>query len=323
MTTGGTEPVVTAVVVSHNTRDLTLGALSSLLAGTHLPIEVIVVDTASGDGSVEAFHAAALPHVTLRALSVNVGFARAVNLAAGSATGQFLLLLNPDAVVMPGAVDALVAFAAEEPEALIWGGSTTDAEGRPSRPSCANRMTLWSIVCRAVGLSALRPGSPIFDPESGLPAQVGEALRVDIVVGCLLLIKRSTWIELGGFDPAFFVYGEEVDLCLRARRLDARPMTTAGAVIRHIEGASRRSDTERSLQVLSARMRNARLHLPVWQRPVALWIMRLGVLARRVLSSARPTSQGERRRTQWTVIWRRRREWWNGYPDWSSDQPLD
>ena len=120
----GEGPLVSIIVVSYRTRDLTLECLRSVARETaHLPHEILVVDNASGDGSAEAI-AREFPDVRLIALDGNVGFARANNIAAEEAKGRYLLLLNPDTVVIGRAIERLVAFAAERPQAKIWGGRT-------------------------------------------------------------------------------------------------------------------------------------------------------------------------------------------------------
>lgn len=92
-------------------------------------------------------------------------------------------------------------------------------------------MTLWSAICRSIGLSHLAPYSNWLNPEA-YPAWPRDTVRqVDIVTGCFFLIRRRFWDALGGFDPAFFVYGEEVDLCLRARQFEAQPIIVPEATV--------------------------------------------------------------------------------------------
>jgi hypothetical protein len=156
-------PAVSVLVVSYNTRAMTLDCLRSLAAETRVPHEVIVVDNASTDGSAGAI-AAEFPGVRLMAETVNHGFAGANNLAAARARGDYLLLLNPDTVVLDGAVDRLLAFARRRPEAGIWGGRTLYGDGRLNPASCWRRMTPWNLFCRASGadrpLPALGPLQP-------------------------------------------------------------------------------------------------------------------------------------------------------------------
>ncbi|MDE3120769.1 MAG: glycosyltransferase family 2 protein, partial [Paracoccaceae bacterium] len=116
-------PQLSIIVVSYNTRDMTLACLASVFAQTRTPFEVIVVDNASTDGSAEAI-GAAFPQVRLMAETTNHGFAAAHRLAVPVARAPWLLLLNPDTVVLNGALDKLLAFAERTPDAGIWGGRT-------------------------------------------------------------------------------------------------------------------------------------------------------------------------------------------------------
>jgi len=218
-------PLLSIIVISYNTRDMTLASLASIYAQTTTPFEVIVVGNASSDGSAEAI-AADFPQVTMLAETVNHGFGRAHHVAMPHAVAPMVLLLNPDTVVLSGAVDKLLAFAVLRPEAGIWGGRTLHADGRLNPASCWWRMTLWSLFCRTSGLSAVFAGSGVFNPENIGHWPRDAERRVDIVSGCFLLIGRDTWDQLGGFDPVFHMYGEEADLCLRGIAKGLQPMIT-------------------------------------------------------------------------------------------------
>jgi GT2 family glycosyltransferase len=311
-----TPPAISVIVVSYNTRAMTLDCLRSLAAETKTPHEVIVVDNASTDGSAEAI-AAEFPGIRLMAETANHGFAGANNLAAGEARGDYLLLLNPDTVVLDGAVDRLIAFAQARPEAGIWGGRTLYGDGRLNPASCWRRMTPWNLFCRASGLTGLFPGSGLFNPEAygGWPRDTERA--VDIVTGCFLLIRRDLWQQLGGFDPAFFMYGEEADLCLRARALGAAPRVTPEATIVHHGGASERVRADKMVRLLTAKAELIERHLPAWQRPLARALLRLWPLSRRIATGAfaAVTGQASFRESaaNWAEIWRRRAEWRGGY----------
>ena len=105
-----TGPILSILVISYNTREMTLDCLRSVRSQTTTPYELIVLDNASTDGSAAAI-AAEFPEIMLLAEPVNHGFAKANNLAAAQARGEYLLLLNPDTVVLDGALDTLLAFA--------------------------------------------------------------------------------------------------------------------------------------------------------------------------------------------------------------------
>jgi GT2 family glycosyltransferase len=247
--------MVSIIVVSYNTRDLTLACLRSVIEQTKsVSYNLVVIDNASQDGSANAV-AEAFPQVQLIRSEQNLGFAAANNLAAQIVNGRYLLLLNPDTVVLDGAVDRLLAFAHSHPQARIWGGRTVFEDGSLNPSSCWGRQTCWSLTTQALGLNVFFPNSTAFNPEciGGWPR---DSIReVDIVSGCFFLIRRDFWNQLGGFDPAFFMYGEEADLCLRAKAFGSRPMITPKATIVHLGGASERIRGDKITKVLIARTR--------------------------------------------------------------------
>ena len=312
---------VSVLVVSYNTKELTLACLDSIVAETHgRSYEIIVVDNASTDGSAEAI-AAHPAHVRLIALEENIGFARANNLASGEARGTYLLLLNPDTVVLDHAITRLLDFAECCPHARIWGGRTVYPDGRPNIASCWGRMTLWNLFCRASGLTGVFPGTTLFNGEAMGGFARDHVRHVDIVSGCFLMIERSLWQRLGGFDPLFFMYGEEADLCLRARRHGAAPVISPDAVIVHHGGASERARTDKMVRLLAAKASLIERHFGMISRPLARLLLAMWPLSRlfATLIAAVLTGRPERREqaSVWQNIWTRRAEWIGGYqPGW-------
>ncbi len=308
---------VSILVVSYETRDMTLAALASAVRETRdVSCELIVVDNASSDGSAEAI-AAAFPEARLVASKENLGFAAGNNLAATLARGDYLLLLNPDTVVLDHAIERLVAFARSRPEARIWGGRTLFANGRLNPSSCWRRMTPWNLLCRATGLTGLFPASALFNGEAygGWPRD--SVREVDIVSGCFLLIRRDLWQRLGGFDPTFFMYGEEADLCLRARALGAQPAVTPEATIVHYGGASERTRAGKMVKLLAAKASLIERHFTPATRRLGLALLAAWPLSRWLALSAvarvtRKSSHAEAARA-WREIWTRRAEWMHGW----------
>jgi GT2 family glycosyltransferase len=320
-------PAVSILVVSYQTREMTLECLASIARETRASHEVIVVDNASSDGSAEAI-AEAHPEVRLLAETENHGFARANNIAARHARGDHLLLLNPDTVILDGAVDRLLDFARETPRARIWGGRTVFADGRLNPTSCWRRMSVWNVACRSSGLSRAFPRSELLNSEGYGGWDRGSRREVDIVTGCFLMIGRADWEALGGFDPAFVMYGEEADLCLRAARdLRARPAVTPEATIVHHGGAADRVAADRVVRTLRAKAELLERHLPAWQRPLARPLFRAWPLGRGLMLSAaarlgRGGAGGGHRHAEgasgegaavWREVWSRRAEWQGGF----------
>ncbi len=142
----GPPPLLSIIVVSYNTREMTMACLASVMAETRdAPYELIVVDNASSDGSAAAI-ATLGERVRLLALNENIGFARANNLAARKARGELLLLLNPDTLVLDRAIDRLATFATANRSSGLWGGRTLFGDRTLDPTSVWARMTPWSMA---------------------------------------------------------------------------------------------------------------------------------------------------------------------------------
>lgn len=311
-------PLLSIVVVSYNTREMTLDCLRSVIDQTReTPYEVIVVDNASPDGSAAAIAAAfpdaAFPNIRLMAETTNHGFAGGNNLAVAAARGEYVLLLNPDTVVLDGAIDRLMGFARETPRAKIWGGRTLYGDGSLNRTCCFQRMTLWNVFCRATGIAAALGNHRLVSEAYG-GWGMDTVRPVDIVTGCFFLIPRRLWTDLGGFDPGYFMYGEEADLCLRAaREHGADPHFTPHAVIVHHGGASEPVRSDKMVRLFKAKMRLIDRHFPPWQKPVGRFLFRMIAWSRATalpLAAAVLRREGlSRAAAAWREIWARRAEW--------------
>lgn len=312
-------PEVSIIIVSYNTRDMTISCIRSIIKETSKhKYEILVIDNNSQDGSAEAIEKE-FPQVNLIKRLDNLGFAVANNLAATHAMGSRLLLLNPDTLVYDESIDAIVSFADRTPDARLWGGRTFFPDGTVSA-SCLNDITIWSCLCRAIGLTWIRPTSKLFNPEAiHLWDPLDKERSVDVVVGCFLLIDRFLWEQLGGFNRAFFMYGEEVDLCLRARKLGARPRFTPSAKIIHYEGASEPSNEEKLIKVFKGRITVMRVHWHPLMAYFGQWTIVATAGLRAVASSITRPSQSraegqDKRSSVWSSVFRRRKEWvcgWN------------
>lgn len=304
-----TQPIVSVIVVSYNTKEMTLECLRTLKAETKSAYELIVVDNASADGSADAI-AAEFPEAILLAETDNHGFAKANNIAAKIATGEFLLLLNPDTLILDGAVDKLLEYANRNPDAKIWGGRTLYADHSLNPTNCWQRISFWSLTSQALGLSSMFRRSSFFNPEGyGSWDREGDR-EVDIVTGCFFLTPTSFWHQLGGFDLTYVMYGEEADLCLRARAHGARPRITSSSEIIHYGGASETVRADKMVRLLKAKMTLTKRHLRPMGGSVGTALLSLWPLSRMIGTWAL------RRKASyqiWREIWARRAEWRHGY----------
>jgi hypothetical protein len=316
-------PELSILVVSFNTRAMTLACLESIRAGAGTTsYETIVVDNASTDGSAEAIahHGDVTRFIPS---SVNLGFAAANNRAAELARGDYILLLNPDTVVEPGAISALADFAKRTPEARMWGGRTLFADGSLNATNCFRRLSLWNLFCRGTGLAGLFASSPLFNSEAYGGWDRSTEREVDIITGCFLLIPTPFWKRIGGFDPAFFMYGEEGHLAFMARRHGARPRVTPTATIIHHGGASETTRADKAVKVLKAKATLIRRHFSAPTVPLGLALNALWPLSRMVTlraASVLNPSLAKRAET-WREVWSRRGEWLGGYDVASTPSP--
>ncbi|HEU4326341.1 MAG TPA: glycosyltransferase family 2 protein [Roseiflexaceae bacterium] len=202
---------VSLIIINYNGADLLLRCCEALGRTEYEPYELIVVDNASADGSLE-YLARAQPGARVIANSENVGFGRACNQGAAAARGDLLLFLNPDVVATPGWLAALVANLADNPDAAITCPSTLYPDQQP--------------------------------PNAPEPVEEQAA-----VPGAALAIRRAAWEQIGGFDEQMFLYWEDVELCWRAWLLGWRVLADLRAVVYHDRGGSaggRRWDAEQT-----------------------------------------------------------------------------
>lgn len=309
---------VSIVIVSYNTCKMTTECIHSILNQTSASrYEVIVVDNTSTDGSVEAIRTN-FPNIRLIASAENLGFARANNIAAMHARGRRILLLNPDTVVLDHAIDKLNEFADENPECRIWGGRTIFADGALNPQSCWRRMTLWSVFCSATGLSRLQK-SRLFNAE-GYGGWKRDTVRaVDIVSGCFFLTDRALWEQLHGFDPTFFMYGEEADFCLRARQIGAQPMITPTATIVHYGGVSEPDQADKQIKLLAGKVTLTKRHWSTLPLLVGRMLYLILPLVRIFVYSTSGTllrrADFQREAQMWRQVWHARQRWINGWGD--------
>ena len=304
------------IIVSYNTRALTLDCIESVYDQTSPgSFELLVVDNASADGSAEAireaFPPAYNPELRLFALDTNLGFAGANNMAAAEARGEYVLLLNPDTVVLYGALDALAAFADRHPEYGIYGGSTVFADGTPNPTAGWMKPSVWSMFCIAVGLAKLFPRSRVFNPESLAGRDWSAPFEVDIVTGCLFMMRRADWHRLGGFDEQYFMYGEDADLSLRAAAAGLPAVLVPEAQIVHYGGASEPVRSDKLVRLFRAKAQLFRAHYRPVRAAALVGLLRLWCVVRIVgfgFASIVVRSAGVRKR-EWAELWRRRNDW--------------
>lgn len=229
---------LSVVIVNYNTRDRLLDCLQSLLpeiAG--VAHEVFVVDNASADGSVAAV-TREFPSVRIIANTINLGFARANNLALREAGGTDILLLNPDTLVRRNAVGIMRAALHDQPAAVAIGPKVVRPDGRLDLACRRSFPRPWVALARLTGLSRLFSRSrwlAQYNRTFEDPDQPGE---IDAGTAAAMCFRRDALEAVGFFDESFFMYGEDLDLCFRLKARGGRIYYVPAAVILHYKGES-------------------------------------------------------------------------------------
>jgi GT2 family glycosyltransferase len=226
--------LVSVVVVSYNTRDRLLACLAAVQERVTLPHEVIVVDNASADGSAAAVRAR-FPAATVVENAENVGFSRANNQGLAGGRGAYALILNSDAEVGAGCVEALAAVLDARAEVGIVGPRTRFPDGR-IQVSFGPMLSPRAEWRQRRLVQGVRRGDPAaLRTAEAMAAVAHEPVWVS---GSCLLARRAAIDAVGLFDEGFFLYEEDVDLCVRVRKAGWRVAFTPAAEVVHHLGSS-------------------------------------------------------------------------------------
>lgn len=303
---------VAVLIVTYNSARQIEACLQSVLAQRQtVQQQIVVVDNQSVDGTAEIVRTK-FPDVTLITPGRNLGFAAGVNLAAQHADAEYLLLLNPDTVVLDHAIDTVVWFANENPRHGIYGGRTLRSDGALEPSSCWGLPSLWSLAMFATGLSTFARRNRWFDPES-LGTWGRDSVReVGFVTGCFLLVARDVWAQLGGLDERYFLYGEDMDFGFRAWRAGYRPVICPDARVVHSVGQSSATPTHKLLLLYQGKASYFRKNYSGLSLLLALAFLELGVGWRMLLSKLIGRSH-RAIANDWGALWRARRKWRAGY----------
>ncbi|MCS7170125.1 MAG: glycosyltransferase family 2 protein, partial [Candidatus Kapabacteria bacterium] len=236
---------LSVVIVSHNVAELLRQCLHSVEQALEGIVgEIIVVDNASEDGTVDRL-SLEFPWVRWFPLPNNVGFGRANNLGIAQARGRYVLLLNPDTVVHPATLHTMLAYMDQHPEVGIAGCRVLNPDGS-FQPTCRRGFpTPWVAFTRLFGLDRLFARSRLFGRYTQIFRDQHEVAYAEVISGAFMFCRREVLQQLQGFDPEYFLYGEDVDLCYRAHQAGWRIGYVGQATVLHFKGESvRRSSTD-------------------------------------------------------------------------------
>jgi N-acetylglucosaminyl-diphospho-decaprenol L-rhamnosyltransferase len=222
------EASLSIVIVNWNTRDLLLDCLTSIHAHAS-QYELVVVDNGSTDGSAAAVQRE-YPDVKTISHTENQGYARANMIGFRATNGPYVLFLNSDTIIQSDAVTCLIDFLEREPQCAACGPRLVQPDGKTQPFAFGNDPKLGYLLARASARIGIR--APLHDWESTA------VQAVDWISGACLLVRRSAFEQVGGFDERIFMYFEDNDLCLRLRSAGWQVVYDPLVAITHTGGAS-------------------------------------------------------------------------------------
>lgn len=234
------------IIVNYNTERLLKSCLESVYAGANgTPMDVWVVDNNSRDKSVPMVKSL-FPMVQVIQNRANVGFSRANNIVISQSRSDYILLLNPDTLVIGDAIERVLRFMEKHPEVGIAGCKVLNRDGTLQLACRRSIPTPKVAFCRLIGLSRLFPQSPTMAQYNMTYEDPDRTHEVDAVSGAFLMIRKKAVADIGLLDERFFLYGEELDWCLRAKRAGWAVAYYPAAQIVHYKGESTKYNSRKA-----------------------------------------------------------------------------
>jgi len=305
---GQPAPSVSIIIVTYNSSGEIENCLNSLTKERgSLTQEIIVVDNGSTDETVEIIRDK-FPHVRLYDTGENLGFAKACNFAAAQSKAPYILQLNPDTIVLDRAIEKLLDFAKKNPRFGYYGGRTLKEDGETlERSSCWGLPSLWSLFMFATGLSTVFKHNGFFDPES-LGSWKRDSIReVGVITGCLLLVEKSAWDAIDGFDEHYWLYGEDADLSKRAKEAGFRPVIYPEAVVIHEIGQSSTA-SKKTVWLHQGKVSYLKRNWSPITSRLGIFLLKTGIFLRATAYKLKGSADN-----QWISCWKTRKEWDQGH----------
>jgi GT2 family glycosyltransferase len=290
----GPVPILSIVIVAYRSREelpACLGSLPRELLGR--PVEVCLVNNSPGDGVAEWI---AHDHPAVRAIEpgTNLGFGRANNTGYRATSGDCMLFLNPDTVCNTAALEHCVRRVLAEPGTGLISPQLVQADGTMDAACRRGIPTLWDGFCRASGLAAAFPRTPWFTGYNLTHLPADGTYEVGAINGAFMLGRRAVLEQVGQFDEGFFMYGDDLDLCIRVARAGYRIVYDGRQRIIHLKGLSVAKDYDRMSAAIFDANRDVYLkHFGTSGFARAKWRLMFGLWKRMALARAR--RRGHRR----------------------------
>jgi GT2 family glycosyltransferase len=239
---------ISIIIVSYNVRDLLQQALDSLIdACKDLEYEIFVVDNFSKDQTVEMI-IEKYPSVKLIANKINVGFSKANNQAILKASGEYILLINPDTITSKDTINECINFMDFHLDAGGLGVRMINAQGKYLPESKRGLPTPWASLTKFMGLAKLFPNSKVFSRY--YMGWIGEkqTSEIEILAGAFMLLRHKALKKIGLLDESFFMYGEDIDLSYRLTLAGYKNYYLPSTYIIHFKGQSTKKLSWRYIQ---------------------------------------------------------------------------
>ncbi|OGW29175.1 MAG: hypothetical protein A2X59_08160 [Nitrospirae bacterium GWC2_42_7] len=238
---------ISIIIVSYNTRDLLDACIESIRRTTQsISYELIVADNASHDGTQEML-LRKYPDVKVILNKENHGFAAATNQGVRAARGEYVLLLNPDTVILKGAIERCVSFLAEQGENDLVACRVLNTDGSVQRTwKGAEFYSLRAQFLMLTGMERFCSNALIMEKAKLKHFDPNKTQTVAYVAGCFMLMRKNALVKLGLMDENFFLYSEDGDLCFRIRRSGGAVHYYSGAEIIHYGGQSTKAKALKS-----------------------------------------------------------------------------
>ncbi len=271
------------IIVNYNVKEFLQNLLHSIeKASSNILKEILIIDNASDDGSVEIIKEK-FPSVILIENKINVGFGKANNQGLAIAKGKYILFINPDCIVSEDTLDKMISFFEKHPDCGLAGCKILNSDGTLQLACRRSFPGPWTSFTKVTGLSNLFPNSRIFARYNLTYLDENKSYEVDAVSGSFMMTRKEVYQKTGGFDEQFFMYGEDLDLCYRVQKNGYKVYYMHETQIIHYKGEStKRSNLDETKLFYDAMHLFVKKHLSSF--PVVELILRSAIGLRKLFA---------------------------------------